>query len=89
MFTVFGQNYENDVKNKKSAWIGFLVLNVPYFVPSFGKIVGAHSSERVLPPTLEPNLYPPHFKIPKNPQIWGGGEDTMKSYQVTRKLLKV
>ena len=31
------------VKSHKSAWIGFLVLNVPYFVPSFGKTVGAVS----------------------------------------------
>ena len=42
-FTVFCQNYENYVKSQKSAWIGFLVLNVPYFMPSFGKIVGAVS----------------------------------------------
>ena len=34
---------ENGPKSQKSAWIGFLVLNVPYFVPSFGKIVGAVS----------------------------------------------
>ena len=42
---VFGQNYANYVKSQKSAWIGFLVLNVPYFVPSFGKIVGAVSEK--------------------------------------------
>ena len=44
-FTVFGQNDENDVKYKKSAWIGFLALNVPYFMRSFRKIVGAVSEK--------------------------------------------
>ena len=39
----FCQNEEKFVKSQKSAWIFFLVLNVPYFVPSFRKIVGAVS----------------------------------------------
>ena len=33
------------VKSQKSAWIGFLVLNVPYFVRRFGKIIGAVSEK--------------------------------------------
>ena len=33
------------VNSQKSAWIGFLVLNVLYFMPSFGKIVGAVSEK--------------------------------------------
>ena len=45
-FTVFGQNDENDVKYQKSAWIGFLVLNVAYFMPSFRKI-GVTVSEKL------------------------------------------
>ena len=43
--TVFGQNDENDVKYQKSAWIGFLALNVPYFMRSSRKIVGAVSEK--------------------------------------------
>ena len=43
ILTVFGQNEAKNLKSQKSAWIGFLVLNVPYFVTSFGKIVGAVS----------------------------------------------
>ena len=35
------------MKSRKSAWIGFLVLNVPYFVPSFGKIVRAVSENEL------------------------------------------
>ena len=41
----FMQNLRNVVKYQKSAWIGFLVLNVPYFMPSFRKIVGAVSEK--------------------------------------------
>ena len=43
--TVFAKNDQNDAKYQKSAWIGFLVLNVPYFIPSFRKIVGAVSEK--------------------------------------------
>ena len=39
----FMQNLRNYVKNKKSAWIRFLALIVPYFMPCFRKIVGAVS----------------------------------------------
>ena len=35
--TVFGQNKAKYVKSRKSAWIGFLVLNVPYFKGKFRK----------------------------------------------------
>ena len=41
----FMQNLRNVVKYKKSAWIGFLAFNVPYFMPSFIKIVGAVSEK--------------------------------------------
>ena len=41
----FCQNEAKYVKTQKSAWIGFLVLNVPYFVPTFGKIVEAVSEK--------------------------------------------
>ena len=36
---------ENDGKYKKCVWIRFLALNVPYFMQSFGKIVGAVSEK--------------------------------------------
>ena len=39
------QNLGNNVKYQKSAWIGFLALHVPYFIPSFRKIVGAVSKK--------------------------------------------
>ena len=39
------QNLGNNVKYKKSAWIGFLALHVPYFIPSFRKNFGAVSEE--------------------------------------------
>ena len=43
--TVFRKMTENDGKYQKSAWIRFLALNVPYFMPSFRKIVGAVSEK--------------------------------------------
>ena len=42
-FTDLRKMTENDGKYQKSAWYIFLALNVPYFMPSFRKIVGAVS----------------------------------------------
>ena len=43
--TVFRKMTENDGKYQKSAWYIFLLLNVPYFMQSFRKILGAVSEK--------------------------------------------